>query len=117
MNSLNNCVQLMGNLGKDVELTSFDSGKKRAAFTLATNEYYKNNKGEKVQQTHWHNIVAWGKLAENMKIILEKGAKVMVKGKLVSRSYEDKAGVTRYISEIIANEFVSIAKPKVQLED
>lgn len=113
MNTSRNCVQLIGNLGRDVELMNFDSGNTKAAFTLATNEYFKNNKGEKVQETHWHNIVAWGRLAENMKTILDKGSEVLVKGKLVSRSYEDKNGTTRYVTEIVAKEFVSFTKKEM----
>lgn len=113
MNSIRNSVQLFGNLGKEVDLVNFDSGKMKAAFSLATNEYYKNNKGEKVQETYWHNVVAWGRLAENMKNVLDKGSQVFVKGKLVSRSYEDKSGSTRYITEIVANEFVSVTKKEL----
>jgi len=113
MSTSRNCVQLIGNLGKEVELLNFDSGNSKAAFTLATNEYYKNNKGEKVQDTQWHNVVAWGRIAENMKSILDKGSEVLVKGKLVSRAYEDKNGVTKYITEIVAKEFVSFTKKEM----
>lgn len=108
MNTLRNHVQLLGNLGKDVDLTSFDSGSKKASFTLATSDYYKNATGEKVQDTQWHNIVAWGKGAELMSQSLSKGSKVLIKGKLVSRSYEDKEGKKRYITEVLANEFVGL---------
>lgn len=99
---------MIGNLGKDVDLKTYDSGSSKASFSLATNDYYKNNKGEKVQDTQWHNVIAWGKLAENMKSFLSKGAQVVVRGKLVSRSYEDKKGEKRYVTEIVANEFVSL---------
>jgi len=105
MNSIRNQVQLLGNLGKDVEISKFDSGSVKASFTLATNEYYKDNKGEKVESTQWHNVVAWGKSAELMKSILSKGSKVLVKGKLVSRSYDTKEGEKKYITEVVANEF------------
>ncbi len=108
MNTLRNHVQLLGNLGRDVEFSTFDSGTKKASFTLATSEYYKNNAGEKVQETQWHNIVAWGKNAEFMNKSLSKGSKVLIKGKLVSRSYEDKSGNKRYITEVLANEFVGL---------
>jgi len=108
MNTLRNHVQLLGNLGKDVDLSTFDSGSTKASFTLATSEYYKNNAGEKVQDTQWHNIVAWGKNAEFMSKSLSKGSKVLIKGKLVSRSYEDKSGNKRYITEVLANEFVGL---------
>lgn len=113
MNTIRNTVQLIGNLGKDVDLRNFDSGSTKAAFTIATNEFYKNKQGEKVEETQWHNIVAWGRLAENMKNMLNKGNQVLVKGKLVSRSYEDKDGVTRYITEVVANEFATFAKKEL----
>ena len=113
MNTLRNSVQLIGNLGKDVEIKAFDNGNKIAKFSLATNEYYKNNKGEKVQETQWHNIVAWGKTAELMEKILSKGSEICVRGKLTHRSYDDKEGVTRYVSEILAQEFVKITKEEV----
>ena len=113
MNTLRNTVQLIGNLGKDVEFRNFDNGRTKASLTLATNDYYKNSKGEKVQDTQWHNVVAWGRLAENMKNILEKGHEVLIKGKLVSRSYEDKEGGKRYITEVVANEFVAFTKKEM----
>lgn len=113
MNNLRNSVQLIGNLGRDVDLTNFDSGSMKASFTLATNDFYKNNKGEKMQDTQWHNIVAWGKLAENMKAFLNKGSEVVVKGKLVSRSYDDKEGNKKYVTEIVANEFFSLGKKEL----
>jgi len=107
MNTLRNSVQLVGNLGRDVEFKNFDSGSAKASFTLATNDYYKNNKGEKIQDTQWHNVVAWGRIAENMNSLISKGSEVMIKGKLVSRSYEDKDGNKKYITEVLANEFIS----------
>lgn len=96
-----------------MEFRNFDSGSSKASFTIATNDYYKNNKGEKIQDTQWHNIVAWGKMAENMNSMLAKGSQIMVRGKLVSRSYEDKAGTTKYITEIVANEFVTFEKKEL----
>ena len=114
MNTLKNSIQLIGNLGNEIEFKEFDAGsKKRVSFSLATNDYYKNNKGEKIQDTQWHNIVAWGKTAELMNNLLSKGSQVLVKGKLTSRSYENKKGETRYISEIVANEFVSFDKKEM----
>ncbi len=110
MNTLKNSVQLIGHIGKDVELKSFDNGNKLARITLATNEYYKDAKGEKQQDTQWHNVTAWGKLAENMTTVLAKGNEVAIQGKLVYRSYEDKNGVTRYVSEVVANEFMKLSK-------
>lgn len=110
MNNIRNRVQLIGNLGKDVELFNFDSGSKKAILTLATNEYYKNNKGEKVTDTQWHTIVAWGNLAELMASSLEKGNEVVVNGKLTQRSYDDKQGNKRFVTEVVANEFMRVTK-------
>jgi len=113
MNTLRNSVQLIGNLGRDVDFRNFDSGSSKANFTLATNAFYKNNKGEKIQDTQWHNIVAWGKMAESMNSILSKGSEVLVRGKLVSRSYDDKDGNKRYVTEIVANEFLTFEKKEL----
>jgi len=110
MNSIKNSVQLVGHLGKDVELKTFDNGKTLAKFTLATNEYYKNSNGEKMQNTEWHNITAWNKLAENMSKLLEKGNEVLVRGKLAHNSYEDEKGNKRYISQVVVNEFIKLTK-------
>ncbi len=76
---------------------------------LATNEYYRNNKGEKIQETQWHNIVAWGKTAELMKQMVKKGDELAIKGKLVHRKYEDSTGQLRYISEVVVNEFIKLS--------
>ena len=110
MSSVRNSVQLVGNLGKDVEIKEFDSGSVMVSFTLATNEYYKNSKGEKVQETPWHKVVAWGKLGELMHKYLAKGSEVLVKGRLVSRTYNDKEGNTRYVTEVIANDFIVFSR-------
>lgn len=109
-NSLKNSVQLIGNIGKDFSLASFDKGSKKVSIVIATNDFYTNNKGEKIKQTEWHNLVAWGKTAELMAETLVKGNEIAVQGKLSSRSYEDKDGVTRYITEIIVNEFYKLSK-------
>lgn len=108
--TLKNSVQLIGNLGKDVALTTFDSGTVKATITIATNDYYTNNKGEKIQQTEWHNLIAWGKTAELMSQSLVKGNEVAIQGKLSNRSYEDKDGITRYVTEVIVNEFYKLGK-------
>ena len=115
MNSLKNSVQLIGNLGKEVDFKTFDNGTQLARFTVATNEYYKNSKGEKTQDTQWHNVVAWGKLAENISKTLEKGNEVLLKGKLTHRSYEDKNGNTKYASEVVVNEYMKMTK-KIEAE-
>ena len=113
MRAIRNSVQLIGNLGRDVEVFTFDSGNKKATFSLATTEYYTNKEGEKSQDTQWHNVVAWGKTADLMSALLEKGNQVLIKGKIVNRSYEDKEGVKRSISEIVANEFMKITKKEM----
>lgn len=110
MNTLKNSVKLIGNLGKDVEIKELASGSKVAKIVLATNDYYKNNKGEVVTDTQWHNLVAWGKTAERMADMLKKGNEVAVQGKLVHRTYEDKDGNVRYTSEVKINEFLKVSK-------
>lgn len=108
MNALRNRVQLIGNLGDDPEVINLDSGKKLAKFSLATNESYKNKEGEKITETQWHNIVAWGKTAEIVENYLTKGKEVVVDGKLMHRQYETEKGEKRYITEIRLNELVMI---------
>ena len=106
MGTIKNHVQLIGNVGQDPTITNLENGKKVATFSLATNEYYKNSKGEKVQETQWHNVVAWGKTAEVIEKYAVKGKEIGVSGKLKSRSYEDNEGVTRYVTEVEANEIL-----------
>ncbi len=106
MNNLRNHVQLMGRLGQDPEIINLDSGKKLAKFSLATNEYYTNAKGEKVENTDWHNIVVWGKTAEVVENYVTKGREVIIGGKLTNRSYETKEGNKRYITEVVCSNLV-----------
>jgi single-strand DNA-binding protein len=106
MSTLRNKVQLIGNVGNDPEILDLESGKKVAKFTMATNESYRNEKGEKVQSTEWHNIVAWGKLAGIIEKYVTKGKEIAVEGKLTSRSYETKEGDKRYVTEIVADEIL-----------
>ena len=108
MNALRNKVQLIGNLGNDPEIITLDSGKKLAKFSIATNESYKNSKGEKVQDTQWHNVIAWNKTAEIVEKYLVKGNEVAIEGKLTNRSYEDKDGVKKYVTEIIVNDLLML---------
>ncbi|MEO9510915.1 MAG: single-stranded DNA-binding protein [Flavobacteriaceae bacterium] len=110
MNSLRNKVQLIGNLGNDPEMVILESGNKLAKFSIATNETYKNSDGEKVTDTQWHNVVAWGKTAEIVENYLVKGKEVALEGKLTSRSYETKEGEKRYITEIKCNELLMLGK-------
>lgn len=106
MSTLRNKVQLIGNAGNDPEIKTFDGGKKVANLIIATNESYRNEKGEKVEQTEWHRIVAWGKTAELIEKYVVKGKEIGIEGKLTHRSYDDKNGEKRYISEVVANEII-----------
>ena len=106
MSTLKNKVQLIGNVGNEPEITNLDSGKKVAKFSIATNEFYKNSNGEKEQNTQWHNVVAWGKIAEIIEKYVGKGKEVALEGKLTSRSYETKEGEKRYVTEVVANEIL-----------
>ncbi len=110
MNALRNRVQLIGNLGNDPEIINLDGGKKLAKFSVATNESYKNTSGEKVTDTQWHNVVAWGKTAEIVENYLTKGKEIALEGKLVSRTYETKEGEKKYITEINCNEILMLGK-------
>jgi single-strand DNA-binding protein len=112
MNNLRNRVQLIGNLGQDPEMKTLESGKKMVKFTVATSESFKNGDGQKVNETTWHNVVAWNGIAEVAGKFLKKGGQVAVEGRIVYRSYEDKAGVTKYITEIVANDLVMLRSPK-----
>ncbi len=108
MNQLRNKVQLIGNLGKDVDYKKLDNGRSLARVSLATKDVYKNQEGEKVVDTQWHTLVGWGKTAENMQVFLKKGKQVAIHGQLRHRSYEDKEGIKRYVSEIWVNEFMML---------
>ena len=110
MYALKNKVQLIGNLGNAPEVKTTESGKKLARFSVATNESYRNAKGEKVTETTWHNLVAWGKVAEIAEKYLTKGKEVAVEGKLINRSYTDKDGNKKYITEVQANELLVFGK-------
>ncbi|MGA1978370.1 MAG: single-stranded DNA-binding protein [Bacteroidales bacterium] len=114
MNMLRNRVMLIGNLGQDPEVKTLESGKKVAHFTMATNDDYKNGDGQKVSETIWHNIVAWNGLAEIAGKHLKKGGQVAVEGRIAYRSYEDKKGSTKYITEIVLNELLMLKSPKDQ---
>ncbi|MEZ4874986.1 MAG: single-stranded DNA-binding protein [Flavobacteriaceae bacterium] len=110
MSTLRNKVQLIGNLGNDPEIVTLESGKKLAKFSIATNESYKNNKGERVTDTQWHNVVAWGKTAEIIESFVGKGKEIAIEGKLTSRSWEDKEGNKRYTTEVVCNELLLLGK-------
>ncbi len=108
MSNLRNKVQLIGNLGMKPEIKTLESGKKLAKFSIATNETYKNAKGEKVTDTQWHNIIAWNKTAEIVEMFLDKGKEVAIEGKLTSRSWDDEQGNKKYITEIVCSEVLML---------
>ncbi|MCG8384251.1 MAG: single-stranded DNA-binding protein [Cytophagales bacterium] len=112
MKNLKNSVQLIGRLGKDPEVRSLTSGKNLATFPLATSDVYYNQEGEKVENTQWHNIVAWGPKADLVAKYLSKGKEIALEGKLVHRSYETESGEKRYITEINMNELLMIGGKK-----
>lgn len=110
MNTLRNRVQLIGNLGADPEILALEGGKKLAKFSIATNESYKNQQGEKVTETQWHAVVAWNKTAEIIEKYVVKGKEIILEGKLVTRNYETKTGEKRYVTEVVCTEVVLLGK-------
>jgi len=110
MTTLRNSVQLIGRLGAEPKTFEFDGGKMKTTFPLATSDYYKNKEGDRVEETQWHNIVAWGKTAKIAADYLSKGKEIALSGKLTSRTYEDKDGVKRYVTEVLANEILMLEK-------
>ncbi len=107
---MRNKVQLIGHVGQEPEIKNFEGGKKVASLTLATNEYYTNQQGDKVEQTEWHRITAWGKLADLIEKYVTKGKEIAIEGKLTHRSYDDKNGEKRYVTEIVAQEVLLLGK-------
>jgi single-strand DNA-binding protein len=110
MNAMRNKVQLIGHVGQDPEIKSFEGGKKVANITIATNDYYINDKGDKIEQTEWHRVSAWGKVADIIEKYVTKGKEVAIEGKLTHRSYDDKDGTKRYITEVVANDILLLGK-------
>ena len=112
MNNLRNSVRLIGNLGMNPEVKELGNNKKIAKFSIATTDSYKNDDGEKVSDTQWHNIIAWGNQAKIAEKYLKKGNEIAIEGKLTSRSYNDKEGNKKYITEIVASEILMIGNKK-----
>lgn len=110
MYALKNKVQLIGNLGQNPEIKTLDGGKKLARFNIATNESYRNANGEKIIETQWHNLVAWGKLADIIEKYITKGSEIAVEGKLTYRTYNDKDGNKKYFTEIQVNELLMLGE-------
>lgn len=112
MNTLKNSVRLVGNLGMDPEVKSFDNSRKLAKISIATNETYKNEKGEKITDTQWHSLILWNAQAKLAEEYLKKGDEIAIEGKLASRSYVDKDGNKKYVTEVVVNEFLKLGLKK-----
>lgn len=110
MSNLRNSVRLMGFLGNDPDVKAINDKKKVARVSIATKESYKNDKGEKVEETQWHNLVMWDRLASIAENYLHKGSEISIEGKLSNRSYTDKEGVKRYITEVLVNDVQMLGK-------
>ena len=110
MNALRNKVQLIGRLGQEPEIVTFDDGNKIAKFSMATNDSYKDKNGEKVERSYWHNVIVRGGLVKVVENYITKGQEIAIEGKLTNRSYENKAGETRYITEVVCNELLMLGK-------
>jgi len=110
MKNMKNKVQLIGNVGQEPEVKTLGEGKKVANITLATNDYYINDKGDKVEQTEWHRVTAWGKVAEIIEKYVTKGKEIAIEGKLTYRNYDDKDGIKRYVTEVVANDILLLGK-------
>lgn len=106
MTTMRNFVQLIGHAGNDPEVRTFGNGGKVVRLSVATNEFYNNEKGERVEDTTWHRLVAWGKLAERVEKMVKKGALVAVTGKLTNSQWEDKDGQKRYTSEVTLSDIM-----------
>ena len=112
MNNLRNKVQLIGNVGQEPEVKTLTSGTVLAKLSIATSDTYKNKAGEKVKETYWHNLIAWGNTATFIQNYVQKGQEIAVEGKLTNRFYEDKEGKKHYITEVIVNELMLMGTKK-----
>jgi|SRR5699024_6021077 len=110
MSALRNKVQLIGRLGQDPEIVTFENGNKMAKFSLATDDSYKDKDGKKVERTYWHNVVIFGGLVKVVEQYIKKGQEIAIEGKLTNRSWEDKDGKKQYITEVVANDLLMFGK-------
>ncbi len=110
MRSIRNKVTLIGNLGAKPEIREFESGNKLATFRLATNDVRYNAKGEKVTETTWHRLKAWGKLADTIAKYTDTGQEIAVEGRLVTNSFKNKDGEDVNLTEIEVNDFMFLRK-------
>jgi single-strand DNA-binding protein len=107
---MKNSVQLIGHVGQEPEIKNLEAGKKLANISIATNEVYYKENGDKVEKTEWHRVTAWGKTAEIIEKYVTKGKEVAIEGKLTHRSYDDKEGNKRYVTEVVVNEILLLSK-------
>lgn len=115
MTNLKNSVRLIGHLGQKPEVRTTSNGKKVASFSLATNDTYKDASGQKISETTWHSLIAWGKQVDFIEKYLDKGDEITIEGKLTNRNYVDKSGVKKYVTEIVVTDFLLMQtkeKPK-----
>lgn len=117
MNKINNTVRLIGNLGFDPEVREIAKGRKVARISVATNETYTNSEGEKVTDTQWHTVVAWGRTADMVQRLLRKGSPIALEGRLVHRSYTGKEGIKRFVTEIVLNDFKLVGPKREERND
>lgn len=117
MYALKNKVQLIGNLGSAPEVRTLDGGRKVARFSVATHESYRDAKGVKIEETQWHQVVAWGKVAEIAEQHLQKGTEVALEGKLVHRNYTDKEGVKKFVTEVVVAELLLLGHKSNKQEE
>ena len=110
MSVLRNSVRLVGNLGNEPEIKTISNNKKLAKVSIATNSSFRNDKGEKIEETQWHNLVMWDKNADLTEKYLRKGSEICIEGRLSTRSYTDQTGVKKYFTEIIVNEILLLNK-------
>ena len=110
MNALRNKVQLIGRLGQEPEVLTFDDGGKIAKFSMATDDSYKDKQGQKVERTQWHNVIVRGGLVNIVENYVSKGQEIAIEGKLTSRSWDDKDGNKRYVTEVMVNELLLLGK-------
>jgi single-strand DNA-binding protein len=106
MNALRNKVQLIGRLGQEPEITTFNDGNKVAKFSLATDDSYKDKTGQKIERAYWHNIIVKGGLVRVVEDYIKKGQEIALEGKLTNRVWETDAGEKRYVTEVICNELL-----------
>lgn len=110
MTTIRNSVQLIGRLGKDPEIKNIGNDRKMARISLATSNNYYNAKGERVEETDWHNVVAFGKVVDTIEKFVRKGQEIAIEGKLTASNWEDKDGNKRYSVDIVLNELVLLQK-------